>query len=204
MIIREVETNGGTILRAMLARQRESDKTRPAGLHVSTIINDYVDCVYPPRKRPEIAHRQRIALYELGDIIEEVIADELRKRSGWEKPKPTKVDGVWCSPDGYAKVSATIDEMKSTRLSCGQIIRRPDGRIDGLEESPKLLKYILQLKAYMYAWDAKRGRLHVAFLNGDWRPPFPIPRTFVVRPETDHELQDTWDMLMDHAKERDL
>ena len=203
MIIREVERGGGVIVRAMKARQAESDKHRPSGVHYSDLVNDYVDQLYP-RKFPEIPDKQRVSLYELGDVIEELIADELRKRSGFEKPKPVRFKGVWFSPDGYSTASRTVDEVKSTRLSSGKILRRPDGLIDGIEDSPKLLKYILQLKGYMFVKDAKRGRLHVVFLNGNWRPPFPDPRTFVVRPETDRECQDTVFQMLDHGRDRGL
>lgn len=207
MIIREVERGGGAIVRAMRARQAEADRERASrypGLHFSTIVNDYVDTLYP-MNYPEIPEAQRFALYEMGDVIEDLIADELRRRNeDWVKPTPKKVSGVWLSPDGWAQSSRTIDEMKSTRISCGKVIRRPTGQIDGIEEHHKLLKHVLQLKGYMHGWGAKRGRLHELFLNGDWRPPFPMPRSFVLRPETDHECRDTFDQMLDHASDRGM
>lgn len=205
MIIRELERSGGVIVEAMQARQAESDRTRPAGLHLSTIINDFVNTLYPEPTRQETAARQKHSLFELGDIIEDVIAEELSRRSThWEKPKPRKFEGIWCSPDGWSPRIHTIDEMKSTRISCRQVVIRPDGRVDGLEEHKKLLKHVIQIKCYMHVWDAKRGRLHELFLNGDWKPPFPDPRTFILRPESSRELRDTWDQMKEHAHEREM
>jgi hypothetical protein len=205
MVIREVERGGGVIVRAMKARQQEADRQRAkfAGPHYSSLVNDYVDQVYP-RKYPELPDKQRVSLYELGDVIEELIADELRKRSGFEKPTPKRYKGVWFSPDGWSPASKTIDEVKGTRLSSAKVLRRPDGLIDGIEDSPKLLKHVLQLKGYMFVWQARRGRLHEMFLNGNWRPPFPDPRTFVLRPETSHELSDTVTQMLDHGNDRGL
>lgn len=203
MIIREVELGGGAIVRAMRERQRASDRIREKetpGLHFSTIVNDYVDTVFP-MSYPDIPADQRFALYELGDVLEELIADELRRRNpSWVKPMPRQFEGIWCSPDGDS--GTTLDEMKSTRISSGKVLRAANGIVSGVEEHKKLLKHVLQLKGYMHVWGRERGRLHELFLNGDWKPPFPKPRSFVLRPETPHECRQTWEQMRSHAEDR--
>lgn len=189
----ELEREGGPILRALAAQQRKLDRQRPPGLHISTLIQDFLECsgLYEAPKQA-LAEKHKRGVWEVGNIIENVIADAFRQVAGWEKPAPRLFQGVWYSPDGWSLATRTIDEMKATRIS---------GR-EGLE-NPKLLKYEIQIDLYSYVWEAKRQRLHVLFLNGNWQPPFPDPRSFIRRPANE-ELRGRYEQIMDHASDRGL
>ena len=188
----ELSPDDGPILRALRRRQRELDRQRPTGLHISTLIDDFVACAYPQPEREALAEKHLRGVYEVGTIIEAVIADELRQRAGWVKPAPRKFHGVWYSPDGWAARTRTIDEMKSTRITSRHGLR-----------NVKLVKYQIQIDLYSYVWEAWRQRLHVLFLNGNWTPPFPEPRHYIRRPGR-AALRGRYEQVLDHASDRGL
>lgn len=192
-------TGDHRLLDAIRSRHAERDQQREGGLHLSTIVNDILKCLYPKEfDRPQDGSDAtqgadtRQMYFELGGALEDVLADALvRRLPTWVKPRPQARDAVWCSPDGWIARSKTIDEIKATWKSARDF-----------PASPKFYGYQIQTLAYMYVWGATRGRIHVTHLNGDWRPPVPWPPvTYVLRP-TARELADNWRMLLQHAADR--
>lgn len=170
----ELSEEGGVVADAILRLRDEQDEKREKGLHVSTIVNDYVETAYPQKRKP-LPSSMMVAYQEVGNLIEDVIAEQLRLRSGWMKPAPKTVGGIIMSPDGYHAPTKTIDEMKATWTSENDFL-----------SSPKFFKYCMQALNYAHGWDAERIRLHVLFINGNYRPPAPkLPRTFTLRWKTD-------------------
>jgi hypothetical protein len=180
------------LFQQLQARQLASDAERMPGLHLSRIVNDIQQTLYPGEFRNEIKDPNKRMYFEFGNIIEDMVASWLAQRQGWCKPAPRQYRGIWCSPDGHHPGSRTIDEVKA----CWKSARNFQG-------SPKWDGYVRQGVGYLKPYNAKRLRLHIVFMNGDWKPPIPWPpRTFLIKP-TASEIEDGWDHLEQHAKDRE-
>lgn len=184
---------------AIVASQQATTDARAEGLHLSTITNDIAATVYPrdfwylqrDGDAPAEYDDRTRATFEAGHVIEEAIGDIMARRAGWEKPRPVRCDGIWCSPDGWSKAARTIDEMKATWKSSREFL-----------STTKWLLYTWQVLAYMKAFGATRARIHVMHMNGDYRPPRPEPpKTYILRP-SQSEIDGNWSMIRQHAKDR--
>lgn len=190
MSVRIVDLGGDYLTGLIQSQHAIDDARRPSGLHLSDIVFDYIKTAHPNWYKHEMEEERKRALFELGNTFEDVIAAGLRQTLGFEKPEPRKIDGVWMSPDGYRADRSLIDEIKLTWCSAK----------DGLAH-PKLKKYLMQTLAYMYGWKAERARIHVFYVNGDWRPPLPRPHTYLILP-TQEDILHNWFMLTTHAQDR--
>lgn len=186
--------------RAICATQQAATSARAGGLHLSTITNDIAATVYPKEfwylnresSVPlEFDERTR-ATFEVGHTVEDMLAATLAGRLGWEKPKPRQSsEGVWCSPDGWNASTGTLDEMKATWKSAKDF-----------QGGTKWQLYVWQMLAYAHVFKAKRIRLHILHMNGDWRPPRPMPpKTYILRP-TPRDIVENWSMITTHAQDR--
>ena len=186
--------------RAICATQQAATSARAGGLHLSTITNDIAATVYPKEfwylnreaNVPlEFDERTR-ATFEVGHTVEDMLAATLSGRLGWEKPKPRRsAEGIWCSPDGWNASTGTLDEMKATWKSAKDF-----------QGGTKWQLYVWQMLAYAHVFKAKRVRLHILHMNGDWRPPRPMPpKTYILRP-TPREIAENWSMITTHAQDR--
>lgn len=193
-------TENTNMWQAIVAAQEQATVARAKGLHLSTITNDIAATLYPKefwylKREPgagEAFDDRTRATFEAGHVIEDAIAATLQTRIGWNKPQPRQsAEGIWCSADGWSQHTATIDEMKATWKSSRDFVG-----------SPKWQLYLWQVMAYMHVWEARRARIHVVHMNGDWRPPRPAPpKTYIVRP-TAAEIRGNWAMCVQHAKDR--
>lgn len=189
MQIIELDRTGGLL--GKLIREARAQEPPRTGLHVSTIIDDLCRTLHPERYSSDITPDQMFAFQEVGNVIEDILSEGLRQRHAgqWCKPEPRHVEGIWLSPDGHLSGS-THDEFKATWTSSK----------DGLA-NPKLKKYEYQVLAYLYGWGILRARIHVLFVNGDYKPPRPLFRTFILKP-TYREVKANWHMLKQHARDR--
>lgn len=196
------------IIRAI--RRRRAAEAERTGLHLSTIVNDIVASTMTKPDRSGIDERTGLSFQEVGNVIEDLIATGFMQRDpSWVKPEPIIYQGITCSPDGYSERQLLIDEIKVRWGSCRGFIELDDAEPDLHEprtgeltgESETFVKYKMQLLFYMWAWGVSRGRLHVLFLNGDWRPPFPKPVTLCLRPTT-AELKENAAHIIQHAIDR--
>lgn len=175
---------------AITKAHEASDMDRPEGLHLSQIIQDIVRTMHPGWFT-ELENDRRRALFELGNTFEDVMAEALRARLGlWHKPKPIVCEGIICSPDGWSPTRNRLDEVKLTWCSSK----------DGLAH-PKLQKYMYQVLAYCHALKARRARLHVFYINGDWKPPLPQPHTYLIIPSM-QDILANWKLLTQHARDK--
>lgn len=220
-----VDAGPRTLFIRAIKAQREAEALR-TGLHCSSIINDIVQANDPDlAKRKPMSERLAWSFQEMGNVIEDVLADVFAARfPGWEKPAPRIYEGVTCSPDGWAPRTKCIEEVKATWKGTKEFaglrgsdgIARPfeqvvelvsEGETFGtfeLEEmSPKLHGYLMQTMYYMVPWKAVRARLHIFFINGNYRPPFPEPVTLNLRP-TEEEVQRNYQMIIRHARDRGM
>jgi hypothetical protein len=114
----------------------------------------------------------------------------------WQ-PGERLVDGVFLSPDGWDFKLNRLEEFKATWTSSAS----KDQSIKTLEE---MWLYRVQMMAYCYAMGTALARLHVLFINGNYRyegvGPQPVYRIYEVE-FTKRELRRNWEMLM-REKER--
>lgn len=204
MKVFELNRDGGLLL-DVIRRQRATEAAR-TGLHVSTICDDIIKTIDRRRYDKEISPTSTIAFQEIGNVLEDVLAARLRRRlRGWVKPDPRADSrGVVGSPDGYRRGSRTIDEVKATWVTEGiesknPFVRLHRGRV--VEESLKFFRYRIQATHYAYIWKADRICLHVLFVNGNYRPPFPNFRTFVIA-LTERDKRRNAEYLWRHAMDR--
>lgn len=209
----ELDRSGG-VLGRILRRQRAREAVR-TGLHVSTICDDWVKTLDAKRYEREINATSVLAFQEVGNTLEDVLAKALSARvRGWTKPRPRQDRrGVWGSPDGVIARQHTIDEIKATWITEGVqaadsktgkaqspfVVIGRRGRIQ--EESLKFTRYRMQATHYAYMWGADRIRFHVLFICGNYRPPFPNPRTFILR-LTEKDKQHNAELIWQHAEDR--
>ena len=180
-------------------RQARASEAARTGLHCSTIVKDIAEGLQPPRDN--LDESVGIAFQEIGNVIEDIIADQLVQRfPEWTKPTPRTHRGVICSPDGWSPRARCIDEVKVTWKGMRDFLTLDD-RGHVLGESLKFVQYKMQILFYMQAWKADRARLHVLFLNGTYRPPFPEPVTYLLRPTTTERVANE-EMMIQHAQDR--
>jgi len=117
-------------------------------------------------------------LYAALGVAWEYFAVSLYPDMDWQ-PGEVEKDGVFGNPDGLslaADGSGVLEEFKLTWKS-----RRPH------EESSVRVcverQWMWQLSGYLYMMGLTRARLHVFYVNGDYRPP--RPRYFVYEIEFD-------------------
>lgn len=201
----ELTDDGGALMR-IIRRQRAAEEQR-VGLHVSTICDDYLKTLDAKRYAKEINQTSVFAFQEIGNALEDAIQRELRRRvRGWRKPLPRRdARSVIGSPDGYSARLRRIDEVKATWVSEGTEERNPFvviGRKGELvEESLKFQRYRMQATHYAYMWGATSIRLHILFINGNYRPPFPNFRTITVRLTPEDKRHNAF-LLWQHAEDR--
>lgn len=82
-----------------------------------------------------------------------------------------------------------VEEWKCTWISASNPI-----------DSPRFWHFWVQLKVYCYMVGVTRGRLRVFFINGDYRPPSPLPPDAWEEDFSPTDLQETWDMVVTHAR----
>ena len=196
MKIIELSTESRAFLN-VLKRQHAEDARRTPGLHLSQIVQDIHRTLYPQDFENLALEGTKRTYFELGNTIEQILADSLAERQGWSKPAPVRHDGVWCSADGYNPRTRTIDEMKACWKSA-----TPADYAGDFKRTGKWDAYVRQVLGYMKAYGATRARLHIVHMNGDWRPPVPWPpKTYILRP-TEREIDRNWQTLLTHARDR--
>lgn len=135
--------------------------------------------------------------FGLGSAFEDAVAASLTARYAhldperYIKPGELELDGLIGNPDLFDTIDWAIEEMKLTWMS---------SRHD--PESTKFWKYWVQVKAYAYMMGSTTGRLHVAFVNGDYKRSTKGPsvdyRVWEAK-FTKQELWENWRMLKTNA-----
>jgi hypothetical protein len=197
-------SNQSVLLDAMIRARTLADTNRPAGLHLSTILDDYFRTLYPhdfgderPGKALPVA--SKLTFQELGNLYEDLVAGAFMARYlPWTKPEPKRHAGVWCSPDGIGESrkgrGLAIHEMKACWKSSV-----------AFTNTSKWLRYVYQVGCYCYVWGYSRAEVHVWHVNGNWKPPLPTvaPMTYAIRFEPG-EPREYWRRVMQHARDRKL
>ena len=154
---------------------------RSACIHVSDVIRDL--CV-------QLGHfsddrDMNMAQLELGCAFEHAIISRyaLHDPARYTQPGEIMVDGLPGTPDLFDVVDYMPHEIKCTWMST----KRAPG-------DEKFWKYEVQLKAYCYMLGANVAKLHVCYVNGDYKNSGPVYRVWQYT-WTDNELAENWMML---------
>lgn len=171
----------------------ESGVPRSPGLHLSDIIDDFLNTLYPAQQFKDQGEATRQANFEKGFIWEEVLSRAYAARH-IARPDEIICDGVACSPDGINlddPANPILEEYKCTNYSSK---RPPDDN----------LRWILQVKGYCYVVGVNKCIFRVLYLQGDYREHrHTLPKFYTIE-FSDIELQENWDMLIKHAKAKGM
>ncbi len=202
---------------APIALKLDDGAHRPTGLHVSRIINDIVKRLDPGRYDKHDKQGKPIPMdttkVDAGLKYEQGLEQFLAKAAlpGLFRPAPVKLDGVWMSPDGLVggavlnndpaippeqwaiiKNELIVVEYKLTWYSSNKPC--PD--------DPVFWPWLLQMKAYCKGLDTRFALLVPQFINGNYRPPAPVPPRRILIEWTQLEIDESWSMLLAHAKSK--
>jgi hypothetical protein len=178
-----------------------SVKSRHPGPHVSDIIRDMANiALYPGERKPfeELTdgERKRMGNYvNMGfiweRIIEKVLAQQFFGEGNTFRPGEIVLDGIAGNPDGVSSDWA-VEEFKATWRSSGRGIG-----------DPSFWTWFVQIKAYCQMLAATRANLRVFWVNGNYRESGPQTSFYAVE-FTERELQENWNMLLNHARQRGM
>jgi hypothetical protein len=158
-------------------------------LHVSTLIKAILVGLEPERfsgtDDPSVK-------FEMGFAVERAIEEAWRlRRIEVLRPGEFEKDGITGSPDGVSFEGGTpvVEEIKCTWMSSR-----------GCPDDKKFWHWLIQMKAYCWLLDTPRSRLHVFFVNGDYkehRDPQYLSWDFTF---TQQELAENFEMLRNAAR----
>lgn len=162
---------------------------RSEGIHVSHVIHDL--CIrlghYEDRGKDSGPDMSRM---QLGCALEHAIVHRyaLDSPGRYVQPGELELDNLFGTPDLYDTEDDAIHEIKLTWSSS----RNEVG-------SKKLWRYWRQLECYCKMIGTRVGRLHVGFVNGDYK--FTGPEMYVwERRYEQEELDKNWEMITKHAR----
>lgn len=103
-------------------------------------------------------------LWGMGSAFEDAVVASLSERYALTHPGryvrtgELELDGLLGNPDLFDTVDQAVEEMKLTWMSSKHG-----------PESEKFWKYWVQVKAYCRMMEVQTGRLHVCYLNGNYK-----------------------------------
>lgn len=167
---------------------------RAPGLHVSDIIRSL--CIHLGHYADDgIPLADKMTRLQLGQAMEWALIQrmQLHEPTRYFQPGELSLDGVSGNMDLFDLQDEAVDEMKLTWMSA---------KHDAY--SQKFWAYWVQIAAYCHMSGSSIGRLHVAFVNGDYagerEPQFKVwEQRF-----TPMELAKNWAMLKQHARRAGL
>lgn len=172
----------------LIPMERSGDPSR----HVSAVIR-YM-CIKLGHFEDDAMTAEHQTRMELGSAFEDVMIAALAARyvendNRYVQPGELFLDGMIGSPDLLDVDDYAIEEIKLTWLSSNHDI-----------DSKKLWKYWVQIKAYCRMAETQLGRLHVCYVNGDYRGERgPTYRKWEAE-FTKEELQENWRMLITNGE----
>ena len=191
---------------------------RSPGLHMSTIYNSLYRALEPKRYGKE-GDPLPMDKLEAGMIWEELLEAGFKQRPGlaFQAWRPgefrTEEHGIAYSPDLIITNGDTrVGEIKLTWMSCKEApvsleqaiaAGRPDLANTRTEFGPRFSKWFTQIQVYAYHLELLDARLIVLFINGNYKPPSPVPLAWDLR-FTPEELAEEWGMVLAHGKAEGL
>lgn len=164
--------------------------TRTEGIHLSNIIKWILTNLDPDTyKQGEISPELR-ALWEMGFIWEDAIADAMVRRyerstSRMVVQQEVLMDGVYMTPDAFDLRAWLLHEYKFTRISSDRPIT-----------DVKFRHWLWQAKSYLRFYSATEAHVIVMHVMGNYRDKqFPVAKRWVL--EFSHqEIEANWRMIL--------
>lgn len=169
--------------RRVRAKPRQAS-TRSSGVHVSGVIK-YVLMTSGMLNVEDTGDEFPLRM-AIGMAAEEWFVG-LWPKMKWQ-PGEVTLDGISGSPDGIT--GKVLEEFKCTWKSA---YTRPDILKERL--------WMWQLMSYLKMLKLKQARLHVVWINGDYRPPSPKYAVYNIG-FTQAELDRHWEMVMLRNKDK--
>jgi hypothetical protein len=180
---------------------------RSPGLHVGGVLRDIENRAIKPGKREATstlsnAERSRMGNYvEMGFIWEVLVEQVFRQRmlsrrhaqAGVVSQQERQMGGMALTPDGWCPLDDKVEEYKATWTS----MRRAEPP-EGLFDAHNHWGWGKQNQCYCRAWDTRKGRFFVFWVNGDYRDSGPQIVKYDVE-WTQAEIEETWRMVTTHA-----
>ncbi len=165
---------------------------RSEGLHISDVLWDIL-CIL--ERNPAGCTWDMDLTREPGFIWEEALSRSFAARNAPVfRPKELRVDGIYMSPDGIGPDPAEVLPLVLEEYKCtwkGMLKHKIEHNWYWLQQS----------KCYCYGLGLTVVVFRILYLMGDYRGSGPQYR--VIRIEwTQTEIEETWAMVLDHAKER--
>lgn len=148
----------------------------PSAIHVSDCIRVLTDSLNggkPSSFEGEDTTRLEIGMAWEGVLERAIALNALSHHphpdpAAYVRPGPMTVDGITGTPDildfGSPLPFPVVEEWKCTWMSCRGLREDPSA----LLTSPKLWKWLVQLKSYCYLHQTYHGRVRALFVNGDY------------------------------------
>lgn len=171
---------------------------RMPGNHVSHIINRLAVRLGTWKENDDDTPSQ--IQFEMGNSVEDVVADSLARRYAKHHPDryihglALERDGIHGNLDLLDTIDGAVEDVKLTKKSLRHDI-----------EGGKFWHNWVQIMAYCYMVGVNIGRLHVVFVNGNYKYDRNDPdagwqyRVWEDR-WTDKQLMDNWRMLLGHRE----
>jgi hypothetical protein len=172
--------------RWMQVKQPRHTRKRTSGVHLSGVLKPMVIAAGKLKLngRGELPDDEFPMVMALGMAFENWIVG-LYPDLVWQ-PGEVSLDGIIGSPDGYSLIDdvPTVEEFKCTYKS-------QYTRANILDETA----WMWQQMGYCKMQPALQSRLHVFYVNGDYRPPSPQYRTYLIQ-YTQAELDKMWAAIL--------
>ncbi len=174
------------------------DPDRPKGLHLSQIINSMMVGLdpgrYNKRDQSEVERVAGVQKMATGVAFETLMERTIIKALHPQVFRPAAIccDGVWMSPDAVDPEEWCPHEYKLTWYSTSK----------ECPTDPVYWPWIIQIRCYARALDADHGYLTAYHINGNYKPPRPIPPRTWRLDFTKEELDGTWYAVLQHAREK--
>lgn len=181
MLVQEIKTGGVAL---------PSNPNRPAGLHLSDIIKDIMVGLDPKTYGKPMDMTKVMCGLSFEEALEQTFQSAA---TGSFRPDPILVPpGIWCSPDSIDPQIWAVEEFKLTWYSAKKVC--PTDEV--------YWPWLVQIKGYCKALHTCLAKLTVLHINGDYAPPRPWPPRFFGLEFTELEVDENWQMLVNHATSR--
>lgn len=170
-------------------RGEGEDPVRSEGVHLTDVIRDLMVTAQMQRTASGSFWLQGDLEMagEVGFMWEEVLSRALKDRLPCRIGE-VELDGITMSPDGIEVVDgeSILSEYKVAWAS-------------SRKEPTENFKWMAQVKGYCKALGMSKVKMYILYLNGDWKPPKPQYKCFLIS-FSQLEIDEGWEMILGHAR----
>lgn len=180
---------------------------RGRGVHVSDLVHEVMLRIDPERYGRDMDKADSENWQEAGFLWEDMVTRAFvrarREQGHLIRAHEIQRDGVYGNPDWFefddgGDGEFWLSETKATWKSASEF---DAGTPEAALYSPKFVGYLIQVKAYAYMLDIPRVRLHILFMNGNYKRYVPEVRSYELR-FTEQELEDNWRQLINMGRKK--